>query len=708
MRSDREKTRAETAEVCAQSAKSITSERLGCRNSRTGLCLSLLSIIALGQACSTEGFEPPEVLSQALESCDGTLVQSTPFEYSHVGEVVTAIGCIRRGGQLEISHFDSEGRAVDTEEMLRLDLKDFREVRDRLHPVLERRLMEATRHELEARIPAEIWFAVEGYERPLLPEEAVADAEYRREAEGLLSSAIRTARKELTGELRRIAGLEVVEDPAFRIEDSIQSLTPRVEVKGSESALREAGRLPSVVTVMYSSELEALESKPATEVYYDLAEAPFMHVLGYDGTGIEVAILESDRFDTTTYLPVAAGSCQPTGSGGWYACACPGQFAGSHSRTVAGVVANTVSTLRGGIGRGATLSSANFSGCGFANAINWARGRGVTVINRSEAGFPAPEEQPALDIFEDYASTLYPYPTFAVSSGNGGLGNTVGHLLRNGLVVGGANDLGNPSRAALTNMAWFSQDGNPTSGTTLPPHQRWEVPHIVAPAVNIDTAGGSSTPVETPSGTSWAAPQVAGVVAVLHQLNPILRWSPAATVSAVLVGPERNVDGAWPLSFTDAVDDSDGVGSVNGGMSLFAGASWRWQGLPASLWGVHGQWVDEIFNPAGYWIGSYYNAQAGANEWLRVAAVIQSRPLCTNPNDHNSCTANPFPQFLLALFSSSDVPLAWSWHTQQNYNYLAYHNTSGSVQNYRIRIGVTNWNGVYGSQMGISWLSSLQ
>jgi len=117
---------------------------------------------------------------------------------------------------------------------------------------------------------------------------------------------------------------------------------------------------------------------------------------------------------------------------------------------------------------------------------------------------------------------------YVFSSGNYGAGK-IGNpaCSKNALTVGSVQAYTHPGFGAVGDLAWDSSTGPCGDG-------RWK-PNVVAPGVNIlSVDAGSTTGHAYKSGTSMAAPHVAGVIAGLVDNYSFLRYMPARTDSLVM------------------------------------------------------------------------------------------------------------------------------------------------------------------------------
>jgi hypothetical protein len=143
---------------------------------------------------------------------------------------------------------------------------------------------------------------------------------------------------------------------------------------------------------------------------------------------------------------------------------------------------------------------------------------------------------------------------FVKSAGNRGGGDNRITSPGNGynvLAVGNVNLNGTPARADDT-MAPSSSFADPTS--TMGDRQK---PEVSAPGTNIQMlSNGFPWPGQTATGTSFAAPMVAGTAARLIQRKPFLGVWPEQLRAILMASAVNNIEGATRLS------DVDGAGMI--------------------------------------------------------------------------------------------------------------------------------------------------
>jgi len=343
-----------------------------------------------------------------------------------------------------------------------------------------------------------------------------------------------------------------------------------------------------------------------------------VHRRGVDGTGVKVLV--NDTAATVAshpYLPtIISGSAAPSTS--------------THATGVAGIVASS-HPQHTGAAPGVTLYDHDQTGdFGAPIAWGWAMQQGV-ALGVCSWGTPASNGSLAfLDIYFDYIIRQFGVLMFK-SAGNLGTGNaaTTPGLGYNMVTVGDAHD--------NNTWSWTDDFVHPRSSTANPLPGLQEKPELVAPGESIFSTTPTGSVGFIGSGTSFAAPVVAGVAALLGQADPQLLARPEA-MRALLLASAHNVDGADPLS------DVDGAGMANAAVAHGAVAD--------------GQFVSTTLTPAsfvgGVWSHSLYLDQGDA---ARIAAVWLSDSDQTNDilrMDLDMTVRDPLGQVVATSTSSAN------------------------------------------------------
>jgi serine protease AprX len=347
---------------------------------------------------------------------------------------------------------------------------------------------------------------------------------------------------------------------------------------------------------------------------------------GYTGAGVTVGVIDSgtttDEFDSGHVVAksgynrgddlyghgmlvshVAAGCC----AGGWYVGIAPGANVASYN-------ANS--------GNGVYTSDVIL---GLLWAINNQTRYHIKVVNLSLGETtPSSAEQSLLDTIVEAMERSYGI-LVVVASGNAGP-NSMEFAPANdpfALVVGATDTNGTLDTSDDVLAPWSSY------GTTLDGYTK---PDIVAPGrlimsyLDPTSVLGTQAPAENwsskheyaaISGTSFAAPQVAGAAAILFEAHPT--WTPGQ-VKWVLMNTARPVAGstAGSLDLTAALAYQGTPPDANAGLtpSTFGDPDWvdsQLQGNQASWRGS--SWSQASWNQASWRAQSWDQASWRANNW---------------------------------------------------------------------------------------------
>jgi Subtilase family len=263
--------------------------------------------------------------------------------------------------------------------------------------------------------------------------------------------------------------------------------------------------------------------------------------LALTGLGVKVAVWESGPKDTTGLTLEARFIANPM----------PSPSEEKHSRLTHAIIKN-INTGGGprGYGPDCQLYSANTYQ---REALMWAVQQGCTVISQSfhRSSEPVSSGLSFEDIYLDYVSTRFPYPTIVQAAGN--LGDSeanpeyVNHKGYNSLKVG--------NQATKKKVASNSVSLNPLSL-----HHDRELPEIAAVGVDVSV---TTLGLFAASGTSFAAPAVAGCTALIQQANSTLQGWPEGCRAILLASAKPLEASSWWNNVSAHIDAKSGAGAVN-------------------------------------------------------------------------------------------------------------------------------------------------
>lgn len=340
-----------------------------------------------------------------------------------------------------------------------------------------------------------------------------------------------------------ITGVEAVTQPfaeqlrAEGYDATAGSLAPIVNVKLPVSLIREYAKQAGVEQIYLGAEL-GQEINIARQVI----GSSNVNSLGITGTGSKIAVVEYGGMIPTTN-PYLSGTTRDN----LYGCAIDGHVTG-----IAGEIRSTHRTYKG-VAPGTSL----WVGCGKTDAqIQTMASRANTwgADTYSLSWYSGITRTPtAMDKFFDGYMFNY-FDLVVKSAGNRGTSDgwvTPPGLGYNTLTVGSFDD-----RNTITTtddvMASYSSYVDPLSS-----HNDREKPEVAAPGSNImSTTTASPWTGNIGSGTSFAAPIVAGITSLMYQRNATLKSWPESTKAIIMATAIRNKEGATRLS------EKDGAGGV--------------------------------------------------------------------------------------------------------------------------------------------------
>ncbi|MGW5365979.1 S8 family serine peptidase [Actinopolymorpha pittospori] len=415
----------------------------------------------------------------------------------------------RRSTPVQLA-FDERGRRVDVDELLAQLANRRLEAFGRVHPALHETMQQ------QATVPVAVWLAND--EREWV-EKSPKRATLRRPRTDVATARRWRAIAERLRPTVEALGLEI---------QRVDEHAPVIYGVMRSSAVRELADHDAVAAVFLHSEEGILDLTDSIAI----ANSDDAHSAGFDGTGVNVAVYE-DGPDNTGNLAIAGRyTTNPATS--------------QHSRHTHGIIKNVERNRPHGHAPDCNLHSANSYDL---DAIRWAaQDRGCTVI--SQSFHRGPEQSSAGlsfdDVYKDWLALQWPYPTICEAAGNGADSEYVNHKGYNRVTVANHND-------TASGMASDTCFRNPSSS-----HGDRELPELAANGTNVTTVG------LTFSGTSMAAPAVAGAVACMQEANGTLRSWPEGCRAILLASAWRNPEGGtWRSDLIAGLDGVDGSGALD-------------------------------------------------------------------------------------------------------------------------------------------------
>jgi hypothetical protein len=345
------------------------------------------------------------------------------------------------------------------------------------------------------------------------------------------------------------------------VKAAASDLAPLVNASMPAAMIRQYAQRPDV-DMIYPASQPGNELNIARKV----VGAAGVNSFGITGTDSRVAVVELGG-TVATNNPYLTGVTRDN----TYSCS-----PNDHATGIAGIIRSKNLTWRG-----IAPTSLLWVGCGNTDAelqamTSKANTWGADTYNLSWYSGTSQTPGP-LDKY--YDNIMFSFTDLVVkSAGNRGLIDgwvTPPGLGYNTLTVGNFDDHNTVSSSDDT-MNDTSSWKDPLSA-----HGDREKPEVVAPGTDI-----TSTTIASPwiasvgSGTSFSAPMVTGMTALLYQRNPALRAWPESTKAIIMATAIRNKEGAARLS------EKDGAGGI---------------------WAVEADWVARNNSTHGRWGGDEYD-----------------------------------------------------------------------------------------------------
>lgn len=333
-------------------------------------------------------------------------------------------------------------------------------------------------------------------------------------------------------------------------------------------------------------------------------QANWVWFSGFTGADADIAIIEDSRVDFDNNCLVNNLGTRVAGHAN----------VDTHATATAGMAASNNSTHRG-IAYGAGIYSANgtdYTDANMSAALD-AAATNADILNNSW-GPGCGGADGSMNVHARHADYIvrYIWDTVTAAAGNNGDcadGEFVGGVANgyNVIAVGNYDDKGTTSSSDNT-MNTSSSYRNPTST-----HNDREKPEVAAPGTNISSllmTDSSDCPTgDVGSGTSYSAPMVAGVAALLMDAVPSFKYYPETVKAVIMAGAINNVEGSAALS------DRDGAGGVNALSShaIVANNAYAWRYVTPSSFDANGYITIDMG-----WVEAYHR--------VKVALVWDSNP----------------------------------------------------------------------------------
>lgn len=521
----------------------------------------LFLIIATSRASSKLDFDhiARETLAQRLDVPASNLTfagRAVIVRYPTLGLVIREYKFVdARGSTLSIA-LNDRGNEINVDELDAAELAAYQNKFGKLDRELWRALAGKSPDEL---LEVALWLTMPTSDaipaRPETTPRATEFADMSRAERAALKRQLDNAETNASFDASAWSAFEAVnlKDEMTRVETVTRQIVEEMRRAGYDASASEMAPLVNVglpvrLIRLYARRAEVemiyLASQPANEmnVARKAIGAQVVHNRGITGMGAKIAVVEFDGMPKTSN-PYLKGIRRDN----FFACP-----VNAHATGIAGIIRSRDATFRG-----IAPDAGVWMGCGITNAemqtmtnrgLEW----GAETISLSWYSGSA-HAPGALDKFFDRIMFVF-HDLVIKSAGNRGGGDgwvTPPGLGYNTLSVGNFDDQ-NTANALDDLMEISSSWKGPTSA-----HSDREKPEVVAPGTNIrSTTTSSPWTGNIGTGTSYAAPMVAGITALMYQRNPALTAWPEATKAILMATATQNKEGESRLS------DVDGAGGV--------------------------------------------------------------------------------------------------------------------------------------------------
>lgn len=561
----------------------------------------------------------------------------------------------KNGSPIELA-YDKKGNQVDTKKLFDTSNKEYLKKYGKIHESL----YEEINVKRKNLVDVAIWLNIKE-KGPILvdkkPQQSGEDRKLRKQIQIKAESFADKIKRKYKGERIRIDGL-----------------APVVYATLTNAEVFDIAKDPDVNRI-FLHEIGGIDDLQNS---INIADSNDVHSIGITGSNIKASVWE-DGPDDESNLVISA----------FYD---PSKLAkSSHARLTTAIIRNNERGKPHGHAPSCLIHSANSKDL---DALRWSvKDAGCTVISQSfhRSTEPGSNTLSYDDIYKDWLVLHWPYPTILQAAGNYWNGDPdgivppqneyVNHKGYNSLAVGNHDDTANA-------MSGDSVYRNPSS-----PHRDRELPELCANGTAVTAVG------LTMSGTSFAAPAVAGIAALIQNTDSTLKIWPEGCRAILLAGARRNVVGStWWNDVASGNDAIDGAGAANAYQSyVIAENRVHRYGIAVRGWDV-GTLSTRDFDSNGMSTFTY-RVRTPIFAWfprVKVALAWDSKVTTFWQIPVSSSLTSDFD---LMVFDESNNLVGYSGSWDNSYEIADFSAQRGKTYTIKIR----RWSGTDSTWFGIAW-----